>query len=99
MITQSWMCSAVVLIKHHSGDTVKQVATQLFECRLKTHRILGTEENEKIRAVCKEEVKAKMFKRLATSNENYGIVGLKRWVVEVVSLRITPIFNEDENEQ
>jgi hypothetical protein len=86
---QVFQCTSLVKIGLHSGDTLKEVATQLFECRVKASQ---EDDNDAIR----EQVRSKMMKRLAGSLENYGIVGFKRWYVEVMSMRVMPIFEEEE---
>jgi hypothetical protein len=52
---------------------------------------LGTTVNEEITRQCKEIIEKRFFARLAKSDCNYGVEGLKRWAPKVVSLSIEVI--------
>lgn len=107
MKTNTYHVAAVVHIGYRTDvDTgaadpetdINYIAVQFYEGRIRVPvELCG---DDLLACFCKGEIENRVFKRLSTSNENYGIVGLKRWYPYVSSISIQPsACQEEEGEE
>lgn len=96
---QTWQATAVLEVGYRVGNEGQQsIARQFFDCKVPLSHEHGLHLTDAIIDECKRAVVSKMLKRLANSLDNYGVVGLKRWIVDVVTIRVNPVLNEEEDE-
>lgn len=98
---QAWRCRSLIAIGYIVGNENerKEVATQLHECVVRLDHALGREVTDKVRRKCQEVVEMRIFSRLSNADENYGVVGCKRWKPIVKAMTLTPIGREEETEE
>lgn len=95
---QAWRCTSIVDVGYTVDIEGRQhVANQLHTCVVRLDTAFGKEANERVRRKCSDVVQGRVFTRLANADENYGIVGLKRWDPLVKSMVCEAIGAEDED--
>lgn len=100
---QCWKCVSIIDVTYRSsihgvdGEHI-HVTNQFHVSLIRLDANLGSTVNDEIIRQCKEIIEKRFFTRLAKSDCNYGIEGLKRWDPKVASLSITRMDGPEENE-
>lgn len=97
---QCWRCASIVDVNYISnGITRNHVANQFHISLIRLSASLGVTPTDEIVKQCKAIIEKRLFTRLARSDCNYGIEGLKRWAPEVITITVTPVFKPDEEDE
>jgi hypothetical protein len=91
-----WLCSAIVKVGYWVGeDEIKEVTNTLFQCKTKVPKIFGEVPGSVVLASCRTDATEKMEQRLHHSLENYGVIGIKRWVVRVGNISVKLVTSKE----
>ena len=94
---QAWRCRSIIDVGYVVGDDGRRhVANQMHECVVRLDPALGTEVTDRVKRKCKDVVEGRIFSRLSNTDENYGVVGCKRWQPIVKAITCTPMGRTEE---
>jgi len=91
-----WKCTCLIDVGYCSAKTGVDsghfhVVNQLHTTLIRLPASLGASVNQAIIEQCKEIIEQRFFLRLAKSDCNYSVVGLKRWHPVVISISVVKV--------
>jgi len=98
---QAWRVSALVDIGYVVGDTGRQHVANHFQMdrKIVLNASLGTAVSPEVIEAAKRAIQNRSFDSLSNSDENYGVVGLKRWDPRVLTISCVAVFKDAGEEE
>lgn len=98
---QAWRVNALVDIGYVVGDAQRQHVANHFQMdrKIALNASLGTTATPEVIEAAKRAIQNRTFDTLVNSEENYGIVGLKRWDPRVLTISCVAVFKDAGEEE